>query len=71
MKKRKNLSNFNRIFRFFYQLLPFWESRRPFLAMTPYRFSFLRLFLGIAFLLMRKSIVLAAMKVLVIYQMPL
>ena len=33
--------------------------------------SFLRISVGIAFLLIRKSIVLAAMKALVIYQMPL
>ena len=33
--------------------------------------NFLRISLGIAFLLMRKSMVLAAMKALVMYQMPL
>ena len=40
-------------------------------VMTVYSPNFLRISLGMAFLLMRKSMVLAAMKALVMYQMPL
>ena len=42
-----------------------------FMGMTVYSPNFLRISLGMAFLLMRKSMVLAAMKDLVMYQMPL
>ena len=42
-----------------------------FVVMTIYSPNFLRISLGMAFLLMRKSMVLAAMKALVMYQIPL